>query len=227
MGYFWIIVSIFWANYCDNLNEQNLRCVSMIVSKTLWNLLENKCQIFSFFSFIFLGSFWSHTHVSARPTTCDDAQRFDKALYQYQWVRCHEDFEHSLKIWLNKQTFITYPILHVSHWLMVKMFNIGQNNNIWHYLAATAMTWATRCSTTWLCCSGLTTCGRQQPRPLRKRCTRRASRTASISSRTRAYLRKVRGGWVIALYFTGWSRPWKTAIGEAKLKGTGEETRVK
>lgn len=57
--------------------------------------------------------------------------------------------------------------------------------------AATATTWATRCSTTWLCCSGRTSCGRRRSPPPRRRRLHRASRTASTSSRTRASLRKV------------------------------------
>ena len=59
------------------------------------------------------------------------------------------------------------------------------------YLPVTATTWAIRCSTTWLCCRGLTSCGRRQRPQPRKRCKRRASRTASTSLKTKVCLRKV------------------------------------
>lgn len=57
--------------------------------------------------------------------------------------------------------------------------------------AATATTWATRCSTTWHRCRDPMNCGRQQLLPPRQRCTLRASRTASTSSKMKVCLLKV------------------------------------
>lgn len=82
----------------------------------------------------------------------------------------------------------------------------------------TAMTWATHCSTTWLCCRDLMNNGLQQLPLLRKRYTHRASRTALTSLKMSVCLQKVRGVYLYSFHFFS-SLYWlgRSSVGDTKL----------